>query len=42
LRNRITAFTALPLRSIGKLALSAQLKEIGHMEGSTSGTKGSQ
>ncbi len=41
LRNRITAFTSLPLQSIGKLALSAQLKEIGRMEGSTSGTKGS-
>jgi len=42
LRNRITAFTALPHQSISKLALSAQLKEIGHMEGSTSGTKGSR
>ncbi len=38
LRNRITAFTSLPLKSIGKLALSAQLKEIGCMPGSTSGT----
>ncbi|MGO9543797.1 MAG: arsenate reductase ArsC [Rhodomicrobium sp.] len=35
LRNRIAAFTSLPLQSIGKLALSAQLKEIGHMEGSS-------
>jgi arsenate reductase len=42
LRNRIAAFTALPLQSISKLALSAQLKEIGHMEGSTPQTKGSQ
>ena len=42
LRNRITAFTALPLQSISKLALSAQLKEIGHMEGSTSVTKDSR
>ncbi len=37
LRNRIQAFTSLPLRSIGRLALSARLKEIGHMEGSTFG-----
>jgi len=36
LRNRIAAFTSLPLQSIGKLALSARLKEIGRMEGSTS------
>jgi arsenate reductase len=36
LRNRITAFTLLPLQSISKLALSARLKEIGRMEGSTS------
>ncbi len=35
LRNRIAAFTSLPLQSIGKLALSAQLEEIGHMEGSS-------
>jgi arsenate reductase len=35
LRNRITAFTSLPLQSISKLALSARLKEIGRMEGST-------
>ena len=40
LRNRITAFTSLTLQSISKLALSARLKEIGHMEGSTSGAKG--
>jgi arsenate reductase len=35
LRNRIAAFISLPLRSIGKLALSAQLEEIGRMQGST-------
>ena len=39
LRNRITAFTSLPLQSISKLALSARLKEIGQMEGSTAGGK---
>ncbi len=37
LRNRIAAFTSLPLQSIGKLALSARLKEIAQLEGSTSG-----
>ena len=36
LRNRIAAFTSLPLKSIGELALSARLNEIGRMEGSTS------
>jgi arsenate reductase (thioredoxin) len=35
LRNRITVFTSLPMESIGKLALSAQLKAIGRMEGAT-------
>jgi arsenate reductase (thioredoxin) len=35
LRNRISAFTSLPLKSIGKLVLSARLNEIGRMEGST-------
>jgi arsenate reductase (thioredoxin) len=37
LRNRITVFTALPLRSISKMALSAKLSEIGHMEGASIG-----
>jgi arsenate reductase (thioredoxin) len=36
LRNRIAAFTSLPLHSVGKLALSSHLNEIGRMEGSTS------
>jgi arsenate reductase len=36
LRNRITVFTALPLRSISKMALSAKLHQIGQMEGATS------
>jgi arsenate reductase (thioredoxin) len=36
LRNRIVAFTSLPLKSISSLALSTHLNEIGHMEGSTS------
>ena len=42
LRNRIAAFTSLPLQSIGKLALSARLTEIGGMEGSTSGPAGTE
>ena len=36
LRNRVTVFTAPPLRSISKLALSAKLHQIGQMEGATS------
>jgi arsenate reductase len=36
LRNRITAFTNLPLASIDRLALSSRLKDIGAMEGTTS------
>ena len=36
LRNRVTVFTALPLRGISKLALSAKLHQIGQMEGATS------
>jgi len=34
LRNRISAFTSLPLKNIEKLVLSARLTEIGRMEGS--------
>ena len=33
LRNRITVFTALPMRSISTMALQAKLREIGRMEG---------
>jgi arsenate reductase (thioredoxin) len=36
LRNRITVFTALPLKSISKMTLSAKLHQIGQMEGATS------
>jgi arsenate reductase (thioredoxin) len=39
LRNRITVFTALPLRSIGSMALSAKLSEIGRMQGASAGPK---
>lgn len=35
LRTRISIFLALPLASIGQLALSAKLREIGHEDGET-------
>ena len=35
LRNRITIFTSLPLRSIERLALQARLREIGDLAGAT-------
>ena len=35
LKNRITAFLALPLQSIDRMALEAKLRQIGSMEGST-------
>ncbi len=35
LRNRITAFTNLPLTSLDKMALSTQMREIGRMDGAT-------
>jgi arsenate reductase (thioredoxin) len=34
LRNRISAFISLPLKSLDKLVLAARLREIGRMEGS--------
>ena len=37
LKNRIGAFTSLPLRSIDRLSLGAKLREIGRGEGATSG-----
>jgi protein-tyrosine-phosphatase len=36
LKNRISLFASLPIRSLDKLSLSAKLREIGHMEGATS------
>ena len=36
LRNRISLFTALPLRSLDKIALGTKLREIGRTEGATS------
>ncbi len=35
LKNRITVFTNLPLRSLDALALAARLRDIGKMEGAT-------
>jgi arsenate reductase len=36
MKNRISAFTSLPLASIDKLALGTRLRDIGRMDGSTS------
>jgi len=35
LRNRISVFSALPIRSLDKMALNAKLREIGALEGAT-------
>ena len=35
LRNRITAFIALPIKSLDKISLTAHLRDIGEMEGAT-------
>ena len=37
MKNRIVAFTALPLGSIDAMALGTKLRDIGNSEGSTSG-----
>jgi arsenate reductase len=37
LRNRIVAFTALPLAGIDRMALGTRLREIGRMDGATHG-----
>ena len=39
LRNRITVFTAFPMRSISMMAFQAKLREIGRMEGASSDSK---
>ncbi len=39
LKNRIAAFTAIPIKSLDKLSLAKRLKEIGHMEGAAEGGK---
>jgi arsenate reductase (thioredoxin) len=35
LRNRITIFASLPLKSLDKLSLNAKLREIGALDGAT-------
>jgi arsenate reductase len=35
LKNRIAAFTSLPLRSIDRLSLATRLSDIGRIEGAT-------
>ena len=37
LKNRIAAFTSLPLHSIDRLSLGTRLRDIGRMEGGSSG-----
>jgi arsenate reductase (thioredoxin) len=39
LRNRITVFIALPIRSLDQLSLTNRLKEIGRMEGASQAGK---
>ncbi len=39
LRNRITVFIALPIRSLDQLSLANRLKEIGRMEGASHSEK---
>ncbi len=40
MRNRILAFTSLPLKSIDRLALSKKLSEIGKLDGASSSKPG--
>jgi protein-tyrosine-phosphatase len=35
LKNRISIFTSLPIRSLDRMALNAKLREIGQLEGAT-------
>ena len=37
LKNRIAAFTSLPLESIDRLSLGTKLRDIGRIAGATSG-----
>jgi arsenate reductase (thioredoxin) len=39
LNQRISVFTALPLRALDALTLRSRLREIGHMEGATQATE---
>jgi arsenate reductase (thioredoxin) len=38
LRNRISVFISLPIRSLDKMALGAKLREIGQLDGATAKT----
>ena len=40
LKNRISVFTSLPIRSLDRLTLNAKLREIGRMEGATAKASG--
>jgi arsenate reductase len=40
MRNRIAAFTSLPLETIDNMALGSKLRGIGAMDGSTNASKG--
>ncbi len=40
LRNRIAAFTALPMKSLDEMSLCNRLREIGRMDGATAGAEG--
>ena len=35
IKNRISAFTSLPIKSLDKMSLNAKLREIGALEGAT-------
>jgi protein-tyrosine-phosphatase len=35
MRNRITAFAALPIASLDRMSLTSRLQEIGHLDGAT-------
>jgi arsenate reductase len=36
LKNRISVFISLPIRSLDKMALGAKLRDIGRLDGATS------
>ena len=40
LRNRIAAFTALPMKSLDEMSLRNRLRAIGRMDGATAGAEG--
>jgi arsenate reductase (thioredoxin) len=42
LKNRISVFTSLPIRSLDRMTLNARLRDIGRLEGATRIAKGTQ